>query len=139
VALGAQVVDLGRLGFLDQADQVGGVGQVAVVKAELGVILVRVDIEVVDAFGVEGRRPALHAVHPVALRQKHLRQVAAVLAGDPRYKRNIFHKTWRPPANPPQSGGKISYKCGGASRGKTCSHEEVRVGQEFEMATRKLW
>ena len=53
MALGRQVVDLVRLYLLDDADQVGGVGQVAVVQHEALVGLVRVLVQVVDAVGIE--------------------------------------------------------------------------------------
>ena len=48
VALGRQVVDFVGLRFLDDADQVGGVGDVAVMQEEPGVAFVRVDVQVVD-------------------------------------------------------------------------------------------
>ena len=46
-----QVVDLVRLDLLDDAHQVAGVGQVAVVQVEVGVVDVRVLVEVVDRAG----------------------------------------------------------------------------------------
>ncbi len=65
MALGAKVVDLIRLHLLDDPDQVGAVGEVAVVEGELRGLalltpLVRVLAEVVDPTGVvceAGRRP----------------------------------------------------------------------------------
>ena len=42
----------------------------------------RILVEVIDPGGVEAARPALDAMHGVALVQQKLRQVAAVLAGD---------------------------------------------------------
>jgi hypothetical protein len=42
----------------------------------------RVLVDVVDAVGVERRRPADQAVHLVALAQQQLGEVAAILTGD---------------------------------------------------------
>ena len=42
----------------------------------------RILIEVINPGGVEAARPALDAMHGVALLQQQLRKVAAVLAGD---------------------------------------------------------
>ena len=58
MALRRQVVDLVGLHLLDDADQIGGVGQVAVVQMQAHVALVRVLVEVIDAVGVEARRGA---------------------------------------------------------------------------------
>ena len=82
VALRRQVVDLVGLHLLHDADQVGGIGQVAVVQEQAHVALVRILVQVVDAVGVEDRGAALDAVHLVALAQQQLGQVGAVLAGD---------------------------------------------------------
>lgn len=53
MALGGEVVYLVRLGFLDDPDQVRGVGKVTVVHEEIYVSLVGILVEVVYAFGVE--------------------------------------------------------------------------------------
>jgi hypothetical protein len=58
--LGAEGVDLIRLHLLDDPDQVGAVGEVAVVEHQARVALVRVLIEVIDPGGViceASRRP----------------------------------------------------------------------------------
>ena len=67
VALRGEVVDLVGLHLLHDADQVGGVGQVAVVQEQLRAGLVRVLVEMVDAVGVERGGAALDAVDLVAL------------------------------------------------------------------------
>ncbi len=67
MTLGAEVVDFIGLGFLHDADKVAGVTQVAIVQLEVGVLDVRVLVDVVDALGVEQRRTALDAVDDVAL------------------------------------------------------------------------
>ncbi len=78
----AEVVDLVGAHLLHDADQVGAVGEVAVVQDEPAVALVRVLVEVVDALGVERRGAALDAVHRVTLGQQQLGEVGAVLPGD---------------------------------------------------------
>ena len=91
VALRRQIVDLVGLGLLDQADQVGGVGQVAVVQEEACLVLVRVGVEMVDPAGVERRGAPLDAVHDVALGQQKRREIGAVLAGDAGDQRDLPH------------------------------------------------
>ena len=54
MALGRQVIDFVRLHLLHQADQVGGVGQVAVVQEKPHAGLVQVLVEMVDTPGIEG-------------------------------------------------------------------------------------
>ena len=82
MALGTEVVDLIRLNLLDNPDQVGAVCEVAVVKDQSRVALVRILIKVVNPTGVEAARAPLYAMNLVALLQQQLRQVAAVLTGD---------------------------------------------------------
>ncbi len=79
--LRGEIVDLVRLGLLDDADQVGRIGHVAVVEDEALVGLVRLLVEVLDPPGVERRRPPLDAVDDVALFEEELGQIGAVLAG----------------------------------------------------------
>ena len=50
---------------------------------EATALLVRVLVEVVDAVGVEERRAPLDAVNLVAFGEEELREVRAVLAGNP--------------------------------------------------------
>ena len=82
VALRREVIDFVRAGVLQQADEVGGVGHVAVVQKEARPALMRVDVDVVDAPGIEGRRAALDAVHDVALIEEEARKKRAILTGD---------------------------------------------------------
>jgi hypothetical protein len=106
VALGGEVVDLVGLGFLHDADKVGGVGHVPVVQVKPGARLVRILVEVIDPRGVEGRRPALHAMHLVALLQKQLDQIGAVLSGGPRYQSAFRH--WATPSLVCRKNGAVS-------------------------------
>ncbi len=68
--------------FLYDPDEVGAVGQVAVVEDEAKVVLVGILIQVVDAGGVEQGRAAFDAVDFVAFLQKEFTEVGAVLTGD---------------------------------------------------------
>lgn len=72
MALGAEVIDFIGLRFLHDADQVAGVAEVAIVQLEVGVLDVRVLVDVVNALGVEQRSTALDTVNDVALLQQKL-------------------------------------------------------------------
>ena len=74
MALRAEIVDLVRLDLADDAGEVGGVGQIAIVQAAFGVRRVRILIDVVDPLGVEGRGAALDAVDLVALFEEEFRK-----------------------------------------------------------------
>ena len=95
VALRAQVVDLVRLHLLHDADQVGGIGQVAVVQDEVAMRLVRVLVQVIHAIGIEQRRAPLDAVDLVALLQQEFGQIGAVLAGDASNQGALAHVVFR--------------------------------------------
>lgn len=90
MGLGGQVVDLVGPDLLDDADQVGGVRQVAVVQEKAPACCMGVLVEVIDAVGVEERGPALDPVHLVALAQQEFRQIRPVLSGHAGDKR-LFH------------------------------------------------
>jgi len=93
VALRGEVVEFVRLHLLENADQVSGVGQVAVVQDEASVGGVRILVEVIDALGVELRGAALDAVDGVALFQQEFGQVGAVLAGGAGDECGFGHET----------------------------------------------
>jgi hypothetical protein len=81
MALGCQVVDLIRLDLLENTDQVGGIGQISIMKDKVSVVHMGVLIQVVDAVGVEQGSPALDAVDFIAFFKEEFGQVGAVLAG----------------------------------------------------------
>ena len=81
MALGGEIVDFRRLRFLDQPDEVGGIGHVAVVQKKFDAFDMRVLIQVVDALGVERGRAPLHAMHDIALAEQKLGQIGAILTG----------------------------------------------------------
>ena len=88
VRLSREIVDLVGLRLLHDANDVGGVGHIAVMQVEGNALLVRIVIEVVDARGVERGRSAFHAVNSITLGEQQLGQISAVLtgrAGDQRY------------------------------------------------------
>ncbi len=66
VALRRQVVDLVRLHFLDNPDQVGGIRHVPVVQVHFHTLLMRVLVQVVDTVCIEGGCAALDAVDLVS-------------------------------------------------------------------------
>ena len=82
MTLGGEVVDFVGLHLLDDADEAGRIGEVAVVQDEAAALFMRVLVQVVNAVGVEQRGAPLDAVHFVALAQQKFGEVGAVLAGD---------------------------------------------------------
>ena len=81
VALRREIVDLVRLDFLDQANEVGRIGEIAEMEKELDARLMRIRIEMIDAAGIERRRAPLHAVDRVALGEQELGKIRAILTG----------------------------------------------------------
>jgi hypothetical protein len=67
MAVGGEVVDFGRLNLLDDADQAGAVGEVAMMELVADVGLVEVAVEMVNPSGIEGLGAPLDAVNDVAL------------------------------------------------------------------------
>lgn len=53
MALRRTIIDLGRLRFLNEPDQIGSVGQIAVMQEKLSVLGMWVFIEVIDARRIE--------------------------------------------------------------------------------------
>src|SRR5581483_1817477 len=79
VTLRREIVDLRRLHFLDDTNEIGGVGQIAVVHEEARAWQMRVDIQMIDTLGIERRRTPLDAVDLVALLEQEFCEIAAVL------------------------------------------------------------
>ena len=80
--LRAEVVDFVGLDLLDDPDQVGRVGEVAVMQNELAVVDMRVLVEMVDPVGVEQGRAAFDAVDGVAFLEQEFGEIGTILAGD---------------------------------------------------------
>ena len=89
MALRAEVVDLVRLGDLDQLFEAAAVGEVAIVQEESWIALVQVLEDMDDAAAVERGRAADDAVHLVAFLEQELGEIRAVLPGDPGNKRPL--------------------------------------------------
>jgi hypothetical protein len=89
--LSGEIIDFMRLDLLDDADEIGGIGHIAVVKNKPEVFLVGVLIEMVNPLRVEERGAALDAVHLVPLGREKFSQVGAVLAGDSCDERSLVH------------------------------------------------
>ena len=80
VGLRAQVIYFVGADFRQQASEVGGVSQIAVMQFEAHVVDVRVLVDMVDALGVELRRAAFDAVDFIAFFQQKFCQIRTVLA-----------------------------------------------------------
>jgi hypothetical protein len=83
VALGCEIIDLRGLDLLDDADQAGAVGEVAVVELETDVGFVEITVEVIDPSGVERGGAPFDTVDNVALAQQKFREIGAVLSSHP--------------------------------------------------------
>ena len=82
VALRGEVVDFVGLNFLNDADEAGAIGQVAMVKEKANAFVVTVLVEMVDTVGVEETGTTFDAVDDVASVEKKLGEIGAVLTGD---------------------------------------------------------
>ena len=92
MALGGEVVDLVGPHLGHDAQQAAGIGHVAVVQRERQAGLVRLVEEMIDAVGIEQRRPPLDAVDRVALAQQELGEIGAVLPGNAGDQRDFCHR-----------------------------------------------
>ena len=81
MALGGEIIDFVGLGFLDQANEIGCIRHVAIVKPQPHIRLMRIAIEMVDAACIKRRRPPLDAVNSVAFLKQQFREIGAILAG----------------------------------------------------------
>ena len=84
MAHGRKVVYFVGLRFLNDSNQIGRVGQVAIVQKEAAVFGMGLLIEVVDAIGVEQRSAPLDAMNDIVFLKQEFGQISSVLAGDSR-------------------------------------------------------
>jgi hypothetical protein len=84
MALRGEVVDLVGLDLLNDPDQVGCIGQVAIVQMEPAPRFMRVLIQMIDAVGIEGRCPPFDPMNLVALGKQEFGKIGAILTGDAR-------------------------------------------------------
>ncbi len=88
MALGREIVDLGRTDLLHQADQIGGIRHVAVMHQKRHIAAVRILVKMIDPGSIEGGGAALDAVDGVAEREQVLGEIGAILSGDTCYQRH---------------------------------------------------
>ena len=81
VAHRRQIVDLVWLYLLNQSNQVGAVGQIAIMQEKASVTFVWVLIQMIDAVCIEQRGTSFEAVDLIAFFQKELGKVGSVLSG----------------------------------------------------------
>src|SRR5262245_14285704 len=93
VRLRAEVVNLVGLDVAQNLVERARVVQVAVEEAHPPPRLVRVLVDVVNAFGVERAGAAYDAIHVIALAEQQLGQIASILAGDACYQRFLRHNS----------------------------------------------
>src|SRR5215813_14542765 len=91
VRLRAEVVNLVGLDVAQNLVERARVVQVAVKEAQSQPRLVRVLVDVVNAFSVKRAGAASDAIYIIATAQQQLGQIASVLAGDARYQRFLRH------------------------------------------------
>ena len=65
MALGSQVIDFVRLYLLDNANQVGGIGEIPVVHKKVDLRFMGVLIKMVNPGGVKRGGPPFDPMHPV--------------------------------------------------------------------------
>ena len=69
MALGAQIVHLVRLHLLHDPDEIGGVGQIAIVEYELLIVYMRILIQMIHPLGIKEGGAAFDAVYLIAFFQ----------------------------------------------------------------------
>ena len=82
MALRGEVIYLVRFRLLDQADQIGCIRQIAVVKEKRRFVLMGILVEGVHPFGVEGRGAALDAMNIIAFSKQQAGEIGSVLTCD---------------------------------------------------------
>ena len=82
MALSTEVVDLTRPHLLNDPDQIGAVGEIAVVQHQARITFVGILIKMINPAGVERGGSPLDPMHLIPLLQQELRQVTAVLPCD---------------------------------------------------------
>ena len=79
MALRGEIVDFVGLHFLDDADQIRRIRQIAVMQKKIAVCLMRIMVQMIDAIGVDQRGPPLHAMHNIIFRKEKFGEKCAVL------------------------------------------------------------
>jgi hypothetical protein len=89
VALGSEIVDLVRLGFLDDPNQVRRIGEITIMHGESRMDVLRLGINSVDALGIELRRASFDAVHHVPFCEEKPGEVGTILPRDTGNERSL--------------------------------------------------
>lgn len=79
MTLCGQVVDLVRLHLLNDPNQVGGIGQVAIMENQASVRIMRALVQVINPVRIKKRGPPFDTMDFVPFLQKELREVGSVL------------------------------------------------------------
>ena len=88
--LRGQVVNLVRLHLLNNANQTGGIGHIAVMQDKTRILFMRILIQVIDTVGIKQGRAPLDTMHLITLVQQKLGQIGTIL---PRNAGNQCHFT----------------------------------------------
>ena len=82
MALRCQVINLIRLHFLNNSDQIGRIGEIAVMHQKMHIGLVWVPVEMIHPAGVKRRCSPLDAMDFIAFGQQKFCQIGSVLPCD---------------------------------------------------------
>ena len=82
MALSGEVIDFIRLYFLDDTDEVGGVGEVPVMHDETPVLHMRVFVKMIHALSIEEGSTTLDPVNRISLLDQEVREVSSILASN---------------------------------------------------------
>lgn len=82
VTHGGEVVDFVGLDLLDDADEIGAIGKVAVVQDEVLVLDMGILVQVIDAVSIKEGGTAFDAVDDIPFLEEKLGKVSAILAGN---------------------------------------------------------
>jgi hypothetical protein len=80
MALGTQVVDLGRLNIVNEICHLSGDREISIMEMKPDLWRMRVMVDMINAVGVKSAGTADKPVDLIAFVQKKLSQVAAILA-----------------------------------------------------------
>ncbi len=95
MTLRRKIVDFVGTDLLNQADQVGCVGDVAMVQEKANSRLMGIPIQMVDSRGIEKGCSPFYAMDDISLFEQELGQVRAILAGHSSDQCSFVHQTSR--------------------------------------------
>ena len=83
MTLGRQIVDFVRLNFLDNTDQICGIGKITVVQFESHILLMGILIEMINPIGIKRRSTPFQTMYLIPLFKQKLCQIRSILTGNP--------------------------------------------------------